>query len=70
MRAKNSKGKNENSAKQTLHHSSNWKQAIYESEQEIEVHRKRIDQLERAVGIFQRLDSEGVPWPGASATQN
>jgi hypothetical protein len=70
MCAKRSEAKSHKRANQSYTPTSRWKQAIYQAEEELAAERRKVEGLESAIATFRRMEEEGVPWPGESATQN
>ena len=70
MCAKRSQAKSNECAKTVARSVSHWKQAICQVEEELAAERKKVERLESALVTFRRMEEEGMPWPGESATQN
>jgi hypothetical protein len=70
MSAKQSQEKSIERAKLIKTPVSNWKQAVYQAEEEVIGAQEKIERLKKAIAVFKRMDADGIPWPGGSATQN
>jgi hypothetical protein len=72
MCAKRSQVKSTERANDNATSPSKWKQAICQAQEEIDAERKKIEQLERAIAVFQQMEANEIPWPegSAAATRN
>jgi len=47
-----------------------WEEAVRDTERKLITARRRVAELEEALGSFRRFAAEGTPLPGESATRD